>query len=73
MSDYEITYTKTIDPEQFTFWSGAWERMRDATDEQREQVYARLQEYASLKDLTATDINDIVWFECDDIFYPEEE
>lgn len=22
---------------------------------------------------TATDINDLVWFECDDIFYPEEE
>ena len=69
-----ITYTKTADIETFEFWAGAKSRMDDATDEQREQVRERIEEWAECmaEPPSDTDINDWVWFECDDIFYPEE-
>lgn len=47
--------------------------MDDATEEQRQLVYARIED-AFVDDFpTETDVNDLVWFECDGIFYPEEE
>lgn len=47
--------------------------MDDATEEQRQLVYARIED-AFVDDFpTKTDVNDLVWFECDDIFFPEEE
>ena len=59
---------------QFEFWAGARERMNDATDDQREQVFERItEEFECNEDVTETDINDLVWFECDDIFFPEDE
>lgn len=59
----------------FEFWAGAKERMKDATDEQREAVYERIEStFECCNELpTETDINDLVWFECDDIFFPEED
>ena len=36
MSSYTISYTVTADLDRFEFWSGAKDRMDDATDEQRE-------------------------------------
>ena len=48
--------------------------MNDATDDQREQVFERItEEFECNEDVTETDINDLVWFECDDIFFPEDE
>lgn len=68
-----IEYKVCIEPERFEFWSGAKDRMDDATEEQREAVYARIEEFAYWGDVTETAINDLVWFECGDIFFPDEE
>ena len=68
-----IEYKVCIEPERFEFWSGAKAKMDDATEEQREAVYARIEEFADCCEVTETDINDLVWFECDDIFFLDEE
>ncbi len=73
MSNYTITYTVTVDIDRFEFWSGAKSRMDNATDEQREEVYRRIAEYCEYaEDVSEGSINDLVWFDCDDIFFPEE-
>ena len=73
MSNYTISYTVTADIDNFEFWSGAKDRMNDATDDQREQVYERIVEYLEYcEDASECAINDLVWFECDDIFFSEE-
>lgn len=64
-----MKYVVDCDANQFEFWGGAADRMADATDEQREAVYERLEEFADGSvEVTETDINDMVWFDCDDIF-----
>lgn len=50
------------------FWSGARDRWNDATDDQKERVWDRLNEWFSDEIPSETEINDAVWFECDDIF-----
>ena len=58
------------------FWSGARDRWNDATDEQKEMVWDRILEIFAYGDESIpseTEINDLVWFECDDIFFPEED
>ena len=67
-----------IDPHDFIFWSGAADRMNKATEEQRHEVFDRIEELSELAAesgqlLTNTDINDYVWFECDDVFDEEGE
>lgn len=67
-----------IDPHDFSFWSGAADRMEHATNEQRHEIYDRIEELAELaaesgQPLTDTEINDYVWFECDDVFNEEVE
>lgn len=62
-----------IDPHDFNFWSGAYDRMSAATDEQRHEIFCRIEELAEFaaengEPLTDTDINDYVWFDCDDVF-----
>lgn len=64
---------REVDPEDFEFWGEAKARVDDATEEQRQLVFARLQDVFLDDFPTETDVNDYVWFECDDIFYPEEE
>ena len=67
-------YTVESDVDHFEFWSGAKQRMDDATDEQRELVEERIEELCeSGDDVDETAINDLVWFGCDDIFFPDEE
>ena len=66
-----------IDPHDFDFWSGAADRMDNATDEQRHEVFSRIEDLAeraaeSGQPLTANDINAYVWFECADIFEEED-
>ena len=67
-----------IDPHDFSFWSGAADRMEHATDEQRHEVFDRIEELAEIaaesgQPLTYTYINNYVWFECDDVFDEEVE
>ena len=57
-------------------WSGARDRWNDATDEQKEMVWDRILEIFAYGDESIpseTEINDLVWFECDDIFFPKED
>lgn len=57
-------------------WSGARDRWNDATDEQKEMVWDRILEIFAYGDESIpseTEINDLVWFECDDIFFPKKE
>lgn len=62
-----------LDPEDFEFWGGAKAKMDGATEEQRQLVYARVDD-AFVDDFpTKTDVNNLVWLECDDIFFPEDE
>ena len=71
-------YKVEFDIDRFEFWSGAKDRMDNATPEQIEKVKERIESYfEGCEDIenipSDTTINDIVWFECDDIFFPEEE
>ena len=50
------------------FWSGAKDRWDDATDDQKERVWDLIQEVFMDEIPTETEVNDFVWFECDDIF-----
>lgn len=64
---------REIDPEDFEFWAGARDRMNSATEEQRQLVYARIEDYFVDSFVSETDVNDLVWFDCDDIFDVEGE
>lgn len=69
-----MKYMVECDAADFEFWQGAADRMADATDTQKLAVYRRLEEYADGSEaVTEYDINDFVWFECDDIFDEEGE
>ena len=73
MSD--LYYKVDFDFDSFPFWSGARDRMEDATEEQKEEVKQRIMDYYFSDDEnipTDGEINDLVWFDCDDIFFPEE-
>lgn len=77
--DNEISYIVTCNLDHFRFWAGAKDRMDGASPKQREKVYDRIKFYFETFDYcngdypTETDINDLVWFECDDIFFPDED
>lgn len=58
---------------EFEFWGGALERMNGATPKQQQEIFERLEEYFEDGEYSQTDINDFVWFECDDIFFNDEE
>lgn len=46
--------------------------MASATDEQREEVYGQIEILCYEQECSQTDINDFVWFECDEIFEDED-
>lgn len=55
-------------------WSGARDRWNDADLETQEAVWNRIQDYCECMEgepVSMTTINDLVWFDCDDLFYPE--
>lgn len=67
-----------IDPHDFSFWSGAADRMEQATEEQRHEIFCRIEELSDIaaesgQPLTDIDINTYVWFDCDDVFDEEGE
>lgn len=68
-----MRYYVEFDPRDFEFWGGAKERMDSATDEQREEVHDRIEILCYEQECSQTDINDFVWFECDDIFDGDED
>lgn len=56
-------------------WSGAKDRWGEADYETRVAVWDRVKEWADCVSCdghlpSITQINDIIWFECDDLFYP---
>lgn len=67
-------YKVEFDIYKFKFWSGAKDRMDDATPEQIEKVKERIEDWLDQGEIPEeVQINDLVWFECDDIFFPEDE
>lgn len=64
---------REVDPEDFEFWGWAKSKMDDATEEQRKLVCARLEDTFVDEIPTEGEVNDFVWFRCNDIFYPKDE
>lgn len=63
-----------IHPWEFDFWGGALKLMLDSTEDQRNRVYERIEEvFGFLNYVDETILNDFVWFECDDIFFGDDE
>ena len=63
-----------IHPREFDFWGGALNRLEDATQYQRDRVYERIEEvFGYLNYVDEVILNDFVWFECDDIFFEDED
>lgn len=54
---------------------GALSKWTMATDEQREMVWVLVNDTLASngKIPTESEVNDFIWFGCDDIFYPEED
>ena len=67
-----MRYYVEFDPRDFEFWGGAKERMDSATDEQQQEVYDQIEILCYEQDCSQIDINDFVWFECDEIFDGDE-
>lgn len=72
-----IVYTNEIGFEAFgdMLWGLARERWNEADDETRQLVWERIEEWVNCllvyKDIPSdTQINDIVSFDCGDLFYP---
>lgn len=53
-------------------WDGALERWKEADEATRSAVWDRVKDYVESTDevVDITQINDIIWFECDDLFFP---
>lgn len=66
---HELTFDEMTD----FLWGPAKEKWIDATDEQREAVWDMLEESFANEVPEETIINDAVAYDCDDIFFPEDE
>lgn len=66
---HEITFDEMTD----FLWGAAREKWIDATDEQREVVWDMLEDSFADEVPEETTINDAVAYDCDDIFFPEDE
>lgn len=78
MTDRTLTVktVKTVDVNdlEYELWCGAQERWEAADEDTREAVFERICDWtADDEEVDMTTVNDIVWFECDDLFYPDEE
>lgn len=56
-------------------WSGAKEKWNEADEETRIAVWNRVRDWVDAVSCDGelphmTQINDLIWFECDDLFYP---
>lgn len=52
-------------------WGGAADKWNNATDEQKELIWNNLCDFNEFDSFTQ--INDYIWYDCDEIFYPEED
>lgn len=78
MTDRTLTVktVKTVDVNDigYELWCGALDRWEDADDDTREAVFDRICDWtADEEEVDMTTVNDIIWFECDDLFYPDDE
>lgn len=78
MKDRTLTVktVKTVDVNDIggELWSGARDRWIDADDDTREAVFDRICDWTEdEEEVDMTTVNDLIWFECDDLFFPEEE
>lgn len=64
---------REVDPKEFEFWGGAKAKMDNATEEQRQLVYSRLEDMFVDDFPTVGEVNDFVWLRCNDIFYHKDE
>lgn len=70
----EVKFELTYDDMEYKLWSGARKNWVDATEDQRKQVWDMVQDVFMDGDIpTMTEVNDFVWFDCDDIFNGKEE
>ena len=61
------------DASEFEFWGDALNRMNEATVDQQKEIFERLEECFRDGEYSQTDINDFVWFDCDDVFLNDDE
>lgn len=78
MKDRTLTVktVKTVDVNDIggELWSGAQDRWRDADDDTREAVFDRICDWTEdEEEVDMTTVNDLIWFDCDDLFYPDDE
>lgn len=78
MTDRTLTVktVKTVDVNDigYELWCGALDRWEDADDDTREAVFDRICDWTEdEEEVDMTTVNDLIWFECDDLFYPDDE
>ena len=55
-------------------WSGAKDRWDGADEYTKGRVWNRICDWAECaEEVNDTWVNDTIWFECDDLFYPDDE
>lgn len=68
-----MEYKREFNIDEFEFWGGAFEVAHHATEEQMAAIEERLESIFYDEIPSETEINDFVWFECDDIVFGEVE
>lgn len=71
-----VKTVKTMDVNDlgYELWCGAQERWDGADDDTREAVFDRICDWtADEEEVDMTTVNDLIWFECDDLFFPEDD
>ena len=64
-----MEYKADFNVQEFKFWSGAYDRVKDLTYDQKEQLGRYIEEALGedgQRTPTDGEINDFVWFECDE-------
>lgn len=61
-----MEYKVNFNIRSFEFWSGAKDRVQDLTLDQLDSLGEYIEEVFYGETPTETQINDFVWFECDD-------
>lgn len=69
----QIRITKHLDISnlEYELWSGAKELWADADEETRRAVWQRIEERFGERTTDFTELNDLVRFGCDDLFFKE--
>lgn len=68
-----MQFLDEFDINTFDFYNGAKTRIKIASDSQLKEVERRIEMNFKYTFPTRDAINNFVWFECDDIFFPEED